>query len=213
MMKMVGIAGNTFPVKDGLKAMGGRWNPDQKMWMVPLSKLGAAEALVASVPVPVAKEKVEIGGLGGIMALFETAKGKGKKSPFIVLSVPGVAPGVRLSVAGVAAKVPGSLNVSTAEPFGSNTWFGRITKGGMFEPSRQETPAALIPALKAFACDPAGEASKHGKLTGFCCFCDTMITKAESKAVGYGPICAKKFGLPWGKPSVSETEIVMKEVA
>ena len=43
----VAITGNTFPVKDALKALGGRWNGDEKAWMVPESKATEARALVS----------------------------------------------------------------------------------------------------------------------------------------------------------------------
>ena len=42
------IIGNTYPVKDQLKALGGRWNPDQNAWMVPTDKADQAKALVAN---------------------------------------------------------------------------------------------------------------------------------------------------------------------
>jgi hypothetical protein len=41
------ITGNTYPVKDQLRALGGRWNPDQKAWMVPDDKAQEAQKLVA----------------------------------------------------------------------------------------------------------------------------------------------------------------------
>jgi|SRR5579859_2543135 len=51
------ITGNTYPVKDQLKALGARWNPDQKAWMVPDDKAEAARQLVqgAKSAAPVAK--------------------------------------------------------------------------------------------------------------------------------------------------------------
>ena len=45
------ITGNTYPVKDQLKALGGRWNPEQKAWVVPDEKAEQAKALVAAAPV------------------------------------------------------------------------------------------------------------------------------------------------------------------
>ncbi len=42
------IIGNTYPIKDQLKALGGRWNPDQNAWMVPTDKADQAKALVAA---------------------------------------------------------------------------------------------------------------------------------------------------------------------
>lgn len=47
---MTAITGNTFPVKDQIKALGGRWNPDAKSWMVPDEKAAAARALVSGAP-------------------------------------------------------------------------------------------------------------------------------------------------------------------
>ncbi len=44
------ITGNTYPVKDALKAMGGRWNADKKAWMVPDEMAIQAQELVAQAP-------------------------------------------------------------------------------------------------------------------------------------------------------------------
>ena len=44
---MIAVTGNTYPVKDALKALGAKWNPDQKAWMVSEDKAAAARALVA----------------------------------------------------------------------------------------------------------------------------------------------------------------------
>ena len=47
---LVAVTGNTFPVKDQLKAMGARWNPDAKAWMVEADKADAARAIVSGAP-------------------------------------------------------------------------------------------------------------------------------------------------------------------
>lgn len=47
---MIAITGNTYPVKDQLRALGGRWNADAKAWMVPEAKADEARALVNSAP-------------------------------------------------------------------------------------------------------------------------------------------------------------------
>ena len=41
------ITGNTFPVKDQLRALGGRWDAVSKGWWVPAEKADEARALVA----------------------------------------------------------------------------------------------------------------------------------------------------------------------
>jgi hypothetical protein len=43
---MTTITGNTYPVKDQLKALGGRWNAGAKGWDVPDDKVEAAQSLV-----------------------------------------------------------------------------------------------------------------------------------------------------------------------
>lgn len=47
MPQQVAITGNTYPVKDALKAMGARWNADAKAWMVSADKAAAARKIVA----------------------------------------------------------------------------------------------------------------------------------------------------------------------
>ena len=46
----VAIAGNTYAVKDALKAMGAKWDADNKAWMITDSKADAARAIVANAP-------------------------------------------------------------------------------------------------------------------------------------------------------------------
>ena len=41
------VTGNTYPVKDSLKALGARWDATAKGWRVPADKADAARALVA----------------------------------------------------------------------------------------------------------------------------------------------------------------------
>lgn len=41
------ITGNTYPVKDALRALGGRWDASAKGWRVPAAREAEARALVA----------------------------------------------------------------------------------------------------------------------------------------------------------------------
>lgn len=45
-IQLVAITGNTYPVKDQLKSLGARWNPEAKAWMVEPSKADQARAIV-----------------------------------------------------------------------------------------------------------------------------------------------------------------------
>lgn len=49
----VAITGNTYPVREQLAALGGRWNPTTKAWMVPAARAAEAQALVKTAPVSV----------------------------------------------------------------------------------------------------------------------------------------------------------------
>jgi hypothetical protein len=44
----VAVTGNTYPVKEKLKALGARWNGVDKVWMVDADKLDEAQRIVAS---------------------------------------------------------------------------------------------------------------------------------------------------------------------
>lgn len=46
--KMKPVTGNTYPVKEQIKALGGRWDGDNKVWMVPDDKYDEAVKLVAT---------------------------------------------------------------------------------------------------------------------------------------------------------------------
>lgn len=43
---MVPIMGNTYPVRDQLRAMGGRWDGARKVWLVPDDRADDARKLV-----------------------------------------------------------------------------------------------------------------------------------------------------------------------
>lgn len=49
-MNTILITGNTYPVKDSIKALGGRWDAVAKGWRVPESMAAEAQALVAGAP-------------------------------------------------------------------------------------------------------------------------------------------------------------------
>lgn len=49
-MATITITGNTYPVKDQIKALGGRWNARAQGWDVPVEKANEARALVAGAP-------------------------------------------------------------------------------------------------------------------------------------------------------------------
>jgi len=91
----------------------------------------------------------------------------------------------------------GHINVTDGRPFGENTYFGRIMLDGPARLTQAVTPEirALLAEVEA---DPASAARAQGVRTGACCFCSRELTDERSTEKGYGPICATKWGLPWG---------------
>ncbi len=154
----------------------------------------------------VERKTVAVGSMKTLIDLFAKAKAHLKR-PAIVLQDPTVGE-IRLSEAGSKARVPGSINVTTPGSFGERVWYGRVTQQGDFQMSpKVVTPPELVSALKVFAADPVAAATKHGYLTGRCCFCNRKLEDERSTAVGYGPICADHFGLPWGAARIDLAQL------
>lgn len=47
---LVPIVGKTFDVKETLKAMGAKWDPDKRTWMIAQSKITEAQEVVRKGP-------------------------------------------------------------------------------------------------------------------------------------------------------------------
>lgn len=137
-------------------------------------------------------------GLGSIVTILDRAASR-LKWPVIRFEAEGGR--YRLGLSGPASRDPGSVNVTSDERgFESRTYFGRIGRDGVFlpHPGQSASAAAIGAALRAFAADPVQSARVYGQRFGRCCFCGLELTDGRSVDAGYGPICAEKFGLPWG---------------
>jgi len=147
-----------------------------------------------------AAKKLDV-DLSDIVAMMDLAAEAQKRAPKIVLERDGSK--VVLARAGERAKMPGSINVTDGRPFGENIWYGRIQLDGSMQESRSMTDD-VRELLTELSADPAKVAGQNGIATGCCCFCAKLLSTRESRSVGYGPVCADKFGLPWGDTSVAD---------
>lgn len=156
-----------------------------------------APAVPAPAPQP---EPVNV-DLTGITELFKAGGSKIKFPKITLRTVEGQQ--VELKLAGHASRYPGAVSVSNGEKYnsGRNVFFGYIHTDGRMD-LRAGVKQDVVELLKAFAADPAGVAADYGKLTGNCCFCRTALTDDRSTSVGYGPVCAKNYRLPWGAKAV-----------
>ena len=100
---------------------------------------------------------------------------------------------IKLKLAGDRARFPNSINVIATE---SDEFLGRIHTDCTAE---SRLPEWATIALRQVNEDPIGAARFYGHKTGNCSFCGRHLETKESVHVGYGPICAEKYGLPWGE--------------
>ncbi len=134
--------------------------------------------------------------MSGVNKLFDTAISSGLKYPKIRLQTPS-GQAVALARAGDKSKYKGQVMVTDGERFGQNKYFGRVDQTGTYHPTQISTEEVRT-LLGQLGAEPAKTAAGYGKLTGNCCFCLRRLDDTRSVAVGYGPVCAEKFGLPWG---------------
>lgn len=109
----------------------------------------------------------------------------------------GIGP-VKFVRSGPKAKEPGSIAVTDGGRYGDNVYFGRITRDGVFVTSRSCT-TQVKDFVKQFEAEPAEVAAIYGKSSGNCVFCSRELTDDRSISVGYGPVCAGHYNLPWGE--------------
>ena len=174
----------------------GKLSPKQAPWIDTLITRATEEKKEVA--------KVTVGDFSGVVALFQKAK-QHLKYPKIVLSVAvdgGLDSGISkykviLSLAGAASKNPGSINVAGEGTYPDKKWYGRVSPSGEWTPSVMSSvmKEALTSILVDLSKDPAGVAKHYGKLSGNCCFCNSALTDKHSTAAGFGPVCAKHWGL------------------
>ncbi len=88
----------------------------------------------------------------------------------------------------------GSINITDGAKYPSNVWYGRISpRGDFFSGAACDEEIAAI--VERFADDPVGFVEEFGRKSGVCAFCTKRLTDERSVGIGYGPTCAKKWGL------------------
>jgi hypothetical protein len=203
--------GFALSLHDGHVKYGG-WSDKQEMWankMIakamaakaaaanPLSAEGVATLALNSIPptidygpAPVASE----GEMAAIHKLFANASEHLKK-PVIKLNHNGLQIALKKQI-----KNPENISVVSDTGY-PNKFYGTIKPSGQFHQKfgySDQLIDKIKEALSSFAADPAGVAAQYGKMHGKCCFCNKGLSDEKSTSVGYGPICAQHYGLPWG---------------
>ena len=140
----------------------------------------------------------KLDGIDGLFAIFDEAKSH-LKWPKLRFQLPELDVDlVTIKVAGAASKYDGQIMVTSGSwNDGTNKFYGRIARDGDFTKGKDCTDDVVAFLLRLIA-DPVGICADAGKKNGHCCFCYTQLSDDRSLDKGYGPICAKHWGLPWG---------------
>lgn len=171
-------------------------SPKQVAWIHVLLVEGEAREATKDQPAP---------RFPGIAGLLATAREHGAKCPKLTYPA-GTATStgrIKLSTSGAQSSNPGRVHVTDGGAFGSNEYYGRLLEDGTLV-SRQPIPEAVLALLQAIDAAPQAFSQLAGWLHGTCCYCGADLSTAESRGAGYGPICARKYGLPWGAETAAE---------
>ena len=152
------------------------------------------EKIISDLRNPPKQEEMEV-SVERIVEMFAQASLKMKRIKVVLKDSSGQK--VQFKIAGPSSKYAGQVMISDGGPFGEAKFFGRIDMDGKFVMTKMTTDA-IKQLVVGFAADPEAVASKYGRETGSCCFCCKGLKDDRSVAVGYGPVCANRFGLQWG---------------
>lgn len=89
---------------------------------------------------------------------------------------------------------------------GSPTSMGQVERNPAIYRPRNNTPDDVLIVMEQFRTDPLGTVVRLGRATGRCCFCSSPLSDRRSRAHGYGPVCAKNYGLEWSHDHADEVE-------
>lgn len=147
-----------------------------------------SEAKKARVAANTSTSTVQI-DLAPIAEFLRAAQARGLKSPKLRVLAPDGRQELRLALTKTGS-APGSISVVLGGEFvgcirPTNHTTGQLTKD-----------TNLQNHLLEVAKDPVRAARDYAALMGLCSFCGLQLTDAGSVEVGYGPVCAKHWGLP-----------------
>lgn len=150
---------------------------------------GETAAVPRSSATPATPVDVPIVNGAPIVALLELARGNGLKFPKVRFAA-SQSRELLLSLAPMTGRNPGAIYIKV-----QGEYRGMIAADGAMRGDITRD-AELITLLTAIGADPARLAREYAAMTSCCSFCGLALSDAGSVEVGYGPICASRYGLP-----------------
>ncbi len=151
---------------------------------------------------PVDVKVVKVGDFQKVYALLAKAALGKLKYPKLTFEVGGEA--MVLYPAGPKSSAPGVLNLVRRDP---NRWYGRLSVDGTWTSYGRMSETLRRPTwdfINRLGKNPVEVLAECGRLAGRCCYCTRPLCDEKSTSAGYGPVCAKRWGLPWGKKTKHE---------
>lgn len=177
---LMGKTGSRFAQDLARTYINRSWSPAQRAWAHKLANEGERPAA------PAATETFP-----GLADRLHTA-GRAVDYPTVFIH------GVEATLM-TGGKNVGKIRVTDGGQYPNNRFYGWMDRDGQLR-GRGASDEAVLSALRVMDDTEAlaDAAGAIGRETGSCCFCSRQLTHGDSLTVGYGPICADRYGLPHG---------------
>lgn len=94
---------------------------------------------------------------------------------------------------GAKSTTPGQISITGQD----GKYYAKVQKNGEIRWFNDARTPNIQSEIQTIVSDPISTAKMLGQKYSNCCFCGLELTNKNSLAVGYGPICAANYGLPW----------------
>lgn len=129
---------------------------------------------------------------------FVYAVGMGLKRPMVRVHFVAERFCVYLSTRGTLCLKAGMCAPGTYDPDGPAEYVGCWVRGKFLWNNRRTKTAFEEVFLKQLEQNPVEFLAKCSKDMNRCCYCGLPLDDPRSVEMGYGPVCARRWGLPWG---------------
>jgi hypothetical protein len=125
-----------------------------------------------------------------LVEMFQQAEATGLQYPKLTLTEPEWGRPLLLTWS------KGVVWLSDDASWSSRKQYGRIVDGRKLF-MRDTATATMRKFIARVIANPVDMVKQYGHATGNCSFCSRPLDDSTSVALGYGPSCAKRYGLPW----------------
>ena len=183
----VDVIGDTFKHRNELKNLGGLWVQQSKTWRFRSNRvMDLMDFIDKNSPPPIIPNIIyyieSAFDFNFIFTLFDSAS--------FMLKYPKMRLLVDCETPVVLKKTVGDDSVIRIYDH-KNKAIGYIYRKFMID----ETGLNILGTLRELSKAPLEELKRFGLLTGRCPFCYKQLSKKQSVLYGYGPVCARNFGL------------------